>query len=65
MLYDVTNENSYKDIFQFWLSEIDTYAEKHAFIMIVGNKMDLGKGFDIDELNVILTGTCKRKEYYV
>ena len=48
----MSNKDSYKDIFQFWLTEIDTYKEKHSMVMIVGNKKDLGNKFETDELEV-------------
>ncbi|KAL4429927.1 hypothetical protein ABPG74_000293 [Tetrahymena malaccensis] len=43
MVYDVTSENSFQDIDKFWISEVESYAEKNVELLLIGNKSDLDK----------------------
>ena len=40
IIFDVTNEDSLKDI-DYWLKEIEKYKNKKKIIFLVGNKIDL------------------------
>jgi GTPase SAR1 family protein len=40
MVYDITDTQSFTDIEQYWLNEVQQYAEKNVVTMIMGNKMD-------------------------
>lgn len=39
--YDVTDQNSFDNVKQFYLDEIDSCANKHVSKLLVGNKSDL------------------------
>lgn len=41
IVYDVTNSNSFDDIEKFWISEVESYAEKNVELLLIGNKKDL------------------------
>ncbi|KAL4474715.1 hypothetical protein ABPG72_002308 [Tetrahymena utriculariae] len=43
MVYDVTSENSFQDIDKFWISEVESYAEKNVELLLIGNKSDLDR----------------------
>lgn len=43
IVYDVTSETSFTEIEKFWLSEVESYAEKNVEILLIGNKSDLEK----------------------
>jgi GTPase SAR1 family protein len=42
LVYDLTDKQSFNDIENFWLTEVDKYGEKDALLILVGNKSDLG-----------------------
>jgi Ras-related protein Rab-1A len=42
-VYDVAADKSFEDIDKFWLSEVESYAEKSASLLLIGNKNDLTK----------------------
>ena len=41
LVYDVTNEKSYKEIENYWVDEIKQYVDEISTFMIIGNKSDL------------------------
>ncbi|CAD8159391.1 unnamed protein product [Paramecium pentaurelia] len=41
IVYDTTCQQSFDDIEKFWLNEIESYAEKNAELLLLGNKSDL------------------------
>ncbi|EGR28722.1 Ras family protein, putative [Ichthyophthirius multifiliis] len=41
IVYDVTNQSSFDDIDKFWISEVESYAEKNVEVLLIGNKIDL------------------------
>lgn len=40
IVYDVTSEDSFKEITTYWLNEIENYAEPSVKILLIGNKSD-------------------------
>ena len=40
MVYDITSKQSFEEINNFWLNEVETYADPTAVMAIIGNKMD-------------------------
>ncbi|CAD8163565.1 unnamed protein product [Paramecium octaurelia] len=41
IVYDTTCQQSFDDIEKFWLNEVESYAEKNAELLLLGNKSDL------------------------
>ena len=41
MVFDITNEASFKDINEFWLNEVESYSDRDVTIMLIGNKSDI------------------------
>ncbi len=41
LIYDVTDRESFSEIFQYWLDEIETFSEPDSILVILGNKVDL------------------------
>ena len=41
MVFDITDQQSFVDITNFWMGEVEEYAEKDAILILVGNKGDL------------------------
>lgn len=41
MVYESSNEQSFKDIKGFWQNEVEQYSEKNIGILLLGNKKDL------------------------
>ncbi len=41
MVYDGTNEQSFRDVKGFWQSEVEQHSEKSISVLLLGNKMDL------------------------
>ncbi len=41
MVYDTTSLSSFEDIEKFWINEVESYAEKHVKLLLIGNKSDL------------------------
>lgn len=37
----MTSETSFTDIEKFWISEVESYAEKNVELLLIGNKKDL------------------------
>lgn len=40
IVYDVTSEDSFKEISTYWIGEINNYAEPTVKILLIGNKAD-------------------------
>ncbi len=53
-MYFFLLKNSFAEIENFWLSEVENYAEKDALLMLLGNKSDLieSKTVSTDKANV-------------
>ncbi|EGR29335.1 Ras family protein, putative [Ichthyophthirius multifiliis] len=43
LVYDITSQNTFDDIEKFWISEVESYAEKNVELMLIGNKKDLNQ----------------------
>ena len=41
MVYDITNERSFREIGEYWVPEIKNYVDDISTFMIIGNKCDL------------------------
>ena len=41
LVYDITNEKSFKEIENYWVDEIKQYVDEISTFMIIGNKCDL------------------------
>ena len=41
MVYDITNERSFREIENYWVQEIKNYVEESTIFMVIGNKCDL------------------------
>lgn len=56
LIYDVTDRESFAEIFQFWLDEIETYSDPDSVLAIFGNKLDLkdSQQVKIEEMKVSL-----------
>eukprot|EP00828_Plagiopyla_frontata_P014597 TRINITY_DN1909_c0_g3_i1.p1 TRINITY_DN1909_c0_g3~~TRINITY_DN1909_c0_g3_i1.p1 ORF type:complete len:206 (+),score=49.00 TRINITY_DN1909_c0_g3_i1:78-695(+) len=48
VVYDITNEQSFRNIEKYWINEIETNADKNALLLFVGNKVDLNNQKAID-----------------
>ena len=40
-VYDITNEDSFKEMEDYWLNEIKTYVNPNLLLALMGSKMDL------------------------
>lgn len=40
IVYDVLNKQSFQDVDNFWLTEIEKYGEPNVEIYLLGNKLD-------------------------
>ena len=40
MTYDVTNAQSFENIGDFWLNEVQTYGDNEILKYLIGNKSD-------------------------
>lgn len=51
MVYDITNRSSLENLKGFWLSEVESYADKSIELALIGNKIDdeANKKVDSDE----------------
>lgn len=49
MVFDVTDQQSFVDITNFWMGEVEEYAEKDAVLILVGNKADLVDNRKVNE----------------
>jgi GTPase SAR1 family protein len=36
LVYDITNEESFQSIQNFWVSEVESYADPEAVLMLIG-----------------------------
>ena len=52
LVYDITNENSFKALKDYWIEEVRENGPKDAIIIIVGNKSDLYEYEAVDENEV-------------
>lgn len=43
LVYDTSSHSTFDNIENFWLNEIESYAEKSAELLLLGNKCDLEK----------------------
>jgi len=41
LVYDITNKESLDSIKNFWIDEVENYADPGALLILVGNKSDL------------------------
>lgn len=48
LVYDVTNERSFREIEDYWVGEIKQYVDEISAFMILGNKCDLGNKKVVD-----------------
>jgi small GTP-binding protein len=44
LVYDITNQESFESIKNFWLDEVENYADPGTLLVLVGNKSDLREG---------------------
>ena len=52
LIYDVTDRQSYLDIYNYWIPEIESFGETDVIFFIVGNKIDLSsKLVEMNEVN--------------
>lgn len=51
VVYDLTDEGSFREIESFWLPEVKRYADPNAEIVLVGNKSDLDQVVNETEIN--------------
>ena len=49
LVYDITNNKSFEDIKDIWISNLKKYGEKNVILAIVGNKNDLYENEKVDE----------------
>ena len=43
MVFDLTNQESFKDIRNYWINEVESYVDPNAVLVLVGNKSDSGE----------------------
>ena len=41
LVYDITNLESFESIQNFWLDEVENYADPGTLLVLVGNKADM------------------------
>ena len=41
LIFDVQDRDSYLDVFNYWLPEVESFAGSDVFMCVVGNKTDL------------------------
>ena len=41
LIFDVQDRESYLDVFNYWLPEVESFAGSDVFMCVVGNKTDL------------------------
>jgi len=40
MIFDLTNRDSFVDITNYWINEVESYTDSSAQLVLVGNKSD-------------------------
>ena len=64
LIYDVTDRQSYLDIYNYWIPEIESFGETDVIFFIVGNKIDLSsKLVEMNEVNQDLKERLNDKNY--
>ena len=43
MMFDLTNQESFKDIRNYLINEVESYVDPNAVLVLVGNKSDSGE----------------------
>ena len=41
LVYDITNKDSFDSIQEFWMHEVESYADSDVLKVLVGNKADM------------------------
>ncbi len=41
LVYDITNKDSFDSIQEFWMNEVESYADSDVLKVLVGNKADM------------------------
>ena len=70
LVFDITDQVSFNDICNFWMGEVEMYAEKDAMLFLIGNKSDLSehRKVSLDEINTFCSNKgmtyieCSAKE---
>lgn len=64
MVYDCSHAASFDDIENFWMNEVESYADKNVEILLLGNKSDLKDEKTVDERTVKSYAQKKNMEFY-
>jgi small GTP-binding protein len=48
LVYDITNKESFESIQNFWLDEVENYADPGTLLVLVGNKSDARDSQQVD-----------------
>ncbi len=51
MIFDLTNKESFLDIKNNWIKQVDNYTDTNAMIVLVGNKADAERNVTNEEIN--------------
>ena len=61
LVFDLTDQNSFNDLKDIWLNDVENYGEKNTLILIVGNKLDLIEERKVTESQAI--NFCRENGY--
>jgi GTPase SAR1 family protein len=40
LIFDLTIKDSFQDIKNYWINEVESYTDSNALLVLVGNKID-------------------------
>jgi Ras-related protein Rab-1A len=64
MVYDCSHHPSFDDIDNFWINEVESYADKDVEILLLGNKCDLKSEKAVEERTAKDYGQKKNMEFF-
>lgn len=62
MVFDLGSRQSFEDVKNYWINEVESYTDASAQLVLVGNKCDCPKQVTEQELQEFIT--AKKLTYY-